>query len=123
MSVGDIVREHWKTYGRNYYGRYVILVPLINTVLLINRTYDDSYDYEAVNATAANAMMINLGTVVAALAPGSVLAEGFTLAMADNFEYKDPVDNSVSSNQVSARTFIFLIQRLFHFIFKDSREP
>jgi phosphoglucomutase len=37
--VQDIVEKHWKTYGRNYYGRY---------------------DYEGVEADSANKMMAYL---------------------------------------------------------------
>lgn len=77
VSVGDIVREHWKTYGRNYYCRY---------------------DYEGVDADAANKMIAHLRSVIQSTTPGTKMGN-FELSKADDFEYRDPVDNSVSSKQ------------------------
>jgi phosphoglucomutase len=77
VSVGDIVREHWKIYGRNYYCRY---------------------DYEAVDTAAANNMMANLNDLIKSAKAG-VKMGAFELAKADDFEYLDPVDKSVSSKQ------------------------
>jgi len=76
VSVEEIVRKHWADYGRNYYCRY---------------------DYEGVDAAAAKAMMAymigNFSSVT------GTEADGYKIAVADEFEYKDPVDGSVSSNQ------------------------
>ncbi len=72
----DIVQEHWRTYGRNYYARH---------------------DYEEVDADAANGLMEHLRAMLAEL-PGKRLAAGL-VAAADDFAYTDPVDGSVSRSQ------------------------
>eukprot|EP01063_Lacrimia_lanifica_P028450 TRINITY_DN4154_c4_g1_i1.p1 TRINITY_DN4154_c4_g1~~TRINITY_DN4154_c4_g1_i1.p1 ORF type:complete len:646 (+),score=309.88 TRINITY_DN4154_c4_g1_i1:54-1991(+) len=76
VTVEDVVREHWKTYGRNYYARY---------------------DYEGVSKDVANQLMDRMKERVENVAEWS--AEGFELAKADNFSYNDPIDSSVSKNQ------------------------
>ncbi len=72
----DIVREHWRSYGRNYYSRH---------------------DYEEVDAAAANGLMAHLRDQLAAL-PGTRHG-AYTVAAADDFAYTDPVDGSVSTAQ------------------------
>uniref|UniRef100_A0A8B9TR02 Phosphoglucomutase 1 n=1 Tax=Anas platyrhynchos TaxID=8839 RepID=A0A8B9TR02_ANAPL len=69
QSVEDIMKDHWQKYGRNFFTRY---------------------DYEEVDADAANKMMKDLETMMFDL---------YTVEKADNFEYNDPVDGSVSRNQ------------------------
>ena len=76
MSVEAIVREHWASYGRNYYTRY---------------------DYEAVPSEAANGVMAHLRASLAGL-PGTSLG-GRTVHAADDFAYVDPVDGSTSARQ------------------------
>ncbi len=76
QPVLDIVREHWATYGRNYYSRH---------------------DYEEVDAAAANGLMEHLRGRLAGL-PGTKLGKG-TVQAADDFAYTDPVDGSVSAHQ------------------------
>ncbi|MGD9294125.1 MAG: alpha-D-glucose phosphate-specific phosphoglucomutase [Roseobacter sp.] len=76
QSVAEIMREHWATYGRNYYSRH---------------------DYEAVPAEAANSLMQGVEGQLSAL-PGTTWA-GLTVAEADSFSYHDPVDGSVSHGQ------------------------
>jgi phosphoglucomutase len=75
-SVQEIVQEHWREFGRNFYTRY---------------------DYEGIDAEAANGLMAHLETLLAGL-PGTTL-DGHTVGYADNFAYTDPVDGSVSENQ------------------------
>jgi phosphoglucomutase len=75
-SVEAILRDHWRTYGRNYYSRH---------------------DYEGVDSAAANALVARLRESLATL-PGQTL-DGATIASADDFAYTDPVDGSVSSAQ------------------------
>jgi len=76
QSVNDIVREHWARFGRNYYSRH---------------------DYEAVDAVAADGLMAALREKLPALA-GQTLGS-YRVAVADDFEYTDPVDGSVSTRQ------------------------
>jgi phosphoglucomutase len=75
-SVEQLVGEHWARFGRNYYSRH---------------------DYEAVDASAADAMMAALREKLPSLA-GQSLGE-FRVAQADDFVYTDPVDKSVASRQ------------------------
>jgi phosphoglucomutase len=76
QPVAEIVREHWKTYGRNYYSRH---------------------DYEALDTAAAEGLMQHLRDGLSALA-GQTL-RGYTVQTADDFSYTDPVDGSVSNKQ------------------------
>ncbi|OOZ40109.1 alpha-D-glucose phosphate-specific phosphoglucomutase [Solemya elarraichensis gill symbiont] len=75
-SVEEIVRSHWKTYGRNYYTRY---------------------DYEAIDKGIADQLIAQLTQTLPQLV-GTELG-GNRVSYADNFSYTDPVDGSVSSNQ------------------------
>jgi phosphoglucomutase len=76
QGVDAIVREHWRTYGRNYYTRH---------------------DYEEVDAAIANSLVDDLRGRLASL-PGQVL-NGLEVAYADDFTYHDPVDGSTSAKQ------------------------
>ncbi|GGL62153.1 alpha-D-glucose phosphate-specific phosphoglucomutase [Wenxinia marina] len=75
-SVKDLMAEHWRTYGRNYYSRH---------------------DYEAVETSAANALMDGLRGKLSSL-PGTTAA-GLTVEKADEFAYDDPVDGSRAQGQ------------------------
>jgi phosphoglucomutase len=76
QSVAQIVHEHWRTYGRNYYSRY---------------------DYEAVAQDRANTLMDALRGLVPTL-KGRQFGP-YEVRYADDFDYTDPVDGSVSENQ------------------------
>ncbi|MEO1395223.1 MAG: alpha-D-glucose phosphate-specific phosphoglucomutase [Cyanobacteria bacterium J06634_5] len=76
QSVEDIVIEHWKTYGRNFYSRH---------------------DYEGVDSTKANELMAGLRAQLSSL-PGQTLGN-YTVDYADDFSYTDPIDGSVSEKQ------------------------
>ena len=76
QSVAEIVREHWRVYGRNYYTRH---------------------DYEAVDSKAADGLVDAL-RVQAATLPGRRLGS-YTVDYADDFRYVDPIDDSVSEKQ------------------------
>lgn len=76
QSVEEIVREHWQTYGRNYYSRH---------------------DYEAIESDRANTLIDNLRSKLTSL-PGEKLGN-YTVDYADDFSYTDPVDGSVSNKQ------------------------
>jgi phosphoglucomutase len=76
QPVLDIVREHWRRFGRNYYSRH---------------------DYEEVDADAANGVMARLRGLLPEL-PGRRLG-AFTVKAADDFAYTDPVDGSISRGQ------------------------
>ncbi|KAK8516747.1 hypothetical protein V6N11_007514 [Hibiscus sabdariffa] len=83
VSVEDIVRQHWATYGRHYYTRY---------------------DYENVDAGGAKDLMANMVKLMPSLDEINKIVKGVRsdvskVVKADEFEYKDPVDGSVSKNQ------------------------
>jgi phosphoglucomutase len=75
-SVNQLVQEHWTRFGRNFYSRH---------------------DYEAVDSLSADRMMQDLRAQLGKLA-GQSFGE-FRVAQADDFEYTDPVDQSVSRRQ------------------------
>ncbi|MBO6538892.1 MAG: alpha-D-glucose phosphate-specific phosphoglucomutase [Rhizobiaceae bacterium] len=76
QSVAEIVREHWREYGRNYYSRH---------------------DYEGVDAKAAEALIESLRDRLAEL-PGTECGD-LMITSADDFSYIDPVDGSTTRNQ------------------------
>jgi phosphoglucomutase len=76
QSVAEIVTEHWRRFGRNYYTRH---------------------DYEAVDSEAASGLVDHLRLLLPDL-PGKQLGD-FTVAYADDFSYTDPIDGSVSAKQ------------------------
>jgi len=76
QSVAEIVKEHWQTYGRNYYSRH---------------------DYEGVDSDRAHDLMDRLRAKLAIL-PGKTFG-AYTVDYADDFSYTDPVDNSISEKQ------------------------
>ena len=76
QSVADIVREHWRTYGRNYYSRH---------------------DYEEVDEAAAHGVIAHVRDSLPRL-PGADLG-GSTVSTADDFAYEDPVDGSSTRGQ------------------------
>ena len=75
-SVAEIAQVHWAKYGRNYYARH---------------------DYEGLDTEIAHGMMRDLERSL----PDLPARRFGTLAIsgADQFDYTDPVDNSVSRNQ------------------------
>jgi phosphoglucomutase len=76
QPVEQIVKEHWQTYGRNYYSRH---------------------DYEAVDSDRANDLMANLRSLVPTL-KGKQYGQ-YTVEYGDDFSYTDPIDGSVSQKQ------------------------
>ena len=76
QSVDAIVRDHWQTYGRNYYTRH---------------------DYEEVDGARANVLVDELRAKL----PGLVGQRfgALEVSYADDFSYTDPVDGSVSGKQ------------------------
>ncbi|HEY8215470.1 MAG TPA: alpha-D-glucose phosphate-specific phosphoglucomutase [Methylocystis sp.] len=75
-SVDAIVRQHWTTYGRNYYSRH---------------------DYEEVASDGAHALMDAMRARLPAL-KGQCFGR-LHVATADDFAYHDPVDGSDSMHQ------------------------
>ncbi|MBK1631490.1 alpha-D-glucose phosphate-specific phosphoglucomutase [Thiohalocapsa halophila] len=75
-SVAEIVREHWRRFGRNFYTRH---------------------DYEGVDAAAAGELMDHLRILLPDL-PGKRLG-ALTVEYADDFSYTDPIDGSTAAHQ------------------------
>lgn len=76
QSVEEITRAHWRRFGRHYYTRH---------------------DYEAIDSQAANELMEHLRNN----APGLTGKQfgNYVVTLADDFSYRDPVDNSLTENQ------------------------
>jgi phosphoglucomutase len=76
QSVDDIVRDHWATYGRNYYTRH---------------------DYDEVDSAVANKLVDDLRAKLPEIAGATY--DSLAVSYADDFTYHDPVDGSTSSKQ------------------------
>lgn len=76
MSVADLARAHWRTFGRNYYTRH---------------------DYDEIDLNAANALMGALREATKSL-PGKTFG-AHAVEAADDFVYDDPVDHSHADHQ------------------------
>ena len=79
LSVEEVVVNHWKTFGRNFFTRY---------------------DYENCSSIECHKMMGRMEHMVADESLiGKRFDPNYVVAKADNFEYKDPVDGSVTRKQ------------------------
>jgi phosphoglucomutase len=76
QTVEELLKEHWYTYGRNYYSRH---------------------DYEGVDSDRANKLVTELNALLPTL-PGQTFGN-YQVEYADDFSYTDPIDNSISKNQ------------------------
>ncbi|MBV8889487.1 MAG: alpha-D-glucose phosphate-specific phosphoglucomutase [Alphaproteobacteria bacterium] len=74
--AADIVRQHWRKYGRNFYARR---------------------DYEGIEPERADRLMARLRDSLPRL-PGQTFGE-FAIETADDFAYTDPTDGSISAHQ------------------------
>ncbi len=75
-SVAEIVQDHWRTYGRNYYSRH---------------------DYEGVATDRADALVQKVQSAMPTL-KGRQFGN-YEVAYADDFSYQDPIDGSISTKQ------------------------
>jgi len=85
IGVDQIVMQHWRRFGRNFYTRY---------------------DYENVDAAQASEMVERLREMARAFVQNGysssnpeLLQDGSELATIDEFSYEDPVDKSVTEKQ------------------------
>ena len=76
QSTAEILADHWREFGRDYYTRH---------------------DYEAVDSAVADGIMNDLRAALPNL-PGRSFA-GLTVETADEFAYRDPVDGSLTERQ------------------------
>ncbi len=76
QSVQAIVTEHWRNFGRNYYSRH---------------------DYEEVDGQAAKQLVDDLRIRFKELCKSRFGA--LEIVKADDFSYRDPIDNSLSKEQ------------------------
>ncbi len=82
LPVAALVRDHWADYGRDFYSRH---------------------DYEGIDIEAATNLMEALDANLSSL-PGQSI-DGLSVIDAEDFEYTDPVDGSVSTGQGIILTF------------------
>ncbi|MFZ5675644.1 MAG: alpha-D-glucose phosphate-specific phosphoglucomutase [Pseudomonadota bacterium] len=75
-SVENIVFQHWRDYGRNFYTRH---------------------DYEAIDTGRANELMAHLRALIGK--KDAPALNGKNLVLSDDFAYHDPVDKSDSKGQ------------------------
>nr|XP_022904580.1 phosphoglucomutase [Onthophagus taurus]XP_022904581.1 phosphoglucomutase [Onthophagus taurus] len=80
MSVEEILNEHWKEFGRNYFTRY---------------------DYENVSSESGDKLMGYLKDLISETKE-KVFKKGdktFRVKLMDDFKYVDPIDGSLALNQ------------------------
>jgi len=83
QSVEEVLKDHWATYGRNFFTRY---------------------DYENCESDPCQKMMDELQAFVDNSGSiGKVFTsqsgKSFEVSKADNFAYTDPIDNSITTKQ------------------------
>jgi len=76
QSVAEIVRDHWRRFGRDFYTRH---------------------DYEGIESVIGDSILQSLRDQLPSLA-GQTLG-GQVVRLADDFSYTDPVDGSTSEKQ------------------------
>lgn len=76
QSVADIVKEHWKKFGRDYYSRH---------------------DYEGMSSEVGDSIIGHVRNQLSAL-PGKRFGQ-YKVRVADDFSYRDPIDGSLSTSQ------------------------
>ena len=76
QSVEQITREHWRSYGRNFYTRH---------------------DYEGMEIAIAEEIMDNLRNKLPRLQGRNIGA--YHIVLSDDFAYTDPIDHSSSQRQ------------------------
>jgi phosphoglucomutase len=89
-SVSEILNAHWQKYGRNFFSRY---------------------DYEECDSASANKMMQHL---IETFKQPTFVGQEFSnsgktykVKLADDFEYTDPIDHSVTTKQVGHYIYIY----------------
>jgi phosphoglucomutase len=76
QSVADIVRDHWRRFGRDFYTRH---------------------DYDGIDSAVGDSILKHLRDQLPGLT-GTELG-GHAVRLADDFAYTDPIDGSTSSKQ------------------------
>jgi phosphoglucomutase len=89
-TIRDILISHWNKYGRNFFSRY---------------------DYEEVDSDAANKVVNHLQDTFANQSEfiGKEFANSgktYKVAIADDFQYTDPIDHSLTTKQVMEILFV-----------------
>lgn len=80
-TISTILNDFWLTYGRTFFSRY---------------------DYENVDSAKAAKVIEHVTQCCVNEHDnfvGSTIADGLTVSEAGDFQYKDPIDDSVSSHQ------------------------
>ncbi|KAG6918965.1 hypothetical protein DXG01_010204 [Tephrocybe rancida] len=89
IGINDLLQAHYEEYGRSFFSRY---------------------DYEEVPSEGANALVAHLNAALKSesltnTTHKSLSSTEFTVSSLYDFEYVDPIDKSVSSNQGQVITF------------------
>jgi len=94
VGVEDVCKEHWAKYGRNYYARYDY------ESIDERKPYTDPKIFKLDKKGTLNVAEVMFEDMVKKQTSmiGTTVG-GMKITKADMFEYKDPVDESVSKNQ------------------------
>lgn len=95
--VQGILENHWNTYGRNFFTRYV-LIPYKNLIKNLIR-----YDYEDCESEPCQKLISDLESLVTSTNfVGTTYQQSgktYVVAQGDNYRYTDPVDGSIAEKQ------------------------
>ncbi|KAL6001391.1 hypothetical protein ACLOJK_007125 [Asimina triloba] len=110
VSVEDIVRDHWGVYGRHYYTRYdyenvdadaakelmAYLIKLQSSLSEVNNGIDARVLLTAIMDDHEKSLhVLTLGIMIIE----GIRSDVSKIVNADEFEYNDPVDGSISKHQ------------------------
>jgi len=127
-SIENILLDHWKIYGRNFFTRYNRISNICICVTYINLKANFDlisyiikflnifirifrYDYENCDCTSANKMMEGIETLIHK--PDFIGRKlqhenkEYVVKQANNYSYTDPVDNSIAMKQVCTVVLTF----------------
>jgi phosphoglucomutase len=101
-SVENILQTHWKTFGRNFFTRY--LKKRFEILFLFIVEYF-SYDYEEIDGPGPFAMLKRLegmcmsNELINKTFNTNIENKQYTIKLMDDFHYTDPVDKSYTEKQ------------------------
>lgn len=102
MGVREINEDHWRKYGRHFYTRCDYEGVESEAA---DRMFDHIRGKIADNSLARGRLLLPCMCYLSTLYIGVKLAEGWTVASAEEYRYVDPIDGSIAEKQGLIITF------------------